>query len=1129
MKLLRSIIIFSLSIIALGSAGIEIPQVQDALRKTIAQTVQKYTDKEVEIGKIHSLFPFYFSADDIRVANPNTKKQELTIDSINFIPAWHTIIFGKIGFYHLGIHHPVILDTDTHTDISALFQQPVTVTSFICTGLQLDREYLIKGSLYIKPKRQYLRSMCLIEYGSGSSLTSSPANSALCTLLIQCGTLNATIKVNAFSPVKQVAHTSFEATLHSQHPHIAEFFWKEKTNAGATTNTPLCTGTGRVWALLKDTASPIEIQGSYALDNAHSGSCTIQKVQSEYCTLAGPLHVCAAMQDNALTLTAQSNLCEINTQVISRLSATTQLRLEAEKIVGATELHAILASLPLSLHAAWDVSNAQQLQLHECTGAYGKTAIQSTAKVFLAPFLIQGKIIGTSKDLSEIGALFGTALHGKAQLTAQFDVDDEKELQQRAQATLQLTDAGTTSCAFEHAVINATFQGSLPMRAELSAGTLAVDVNAQNGFWKHFELNSVELGSRIQMGDVWQNEFCIATHGKMDAGPFACACKGCKTPTGVRLSQGRIKIGDTEGVLTNGFSYRKTSSEIVIEPFECTWNNGGSLQGQFHSKPGEIQAQFHASNVPVEAVHFVMPHLLMTGCVSGDVAASLHGQKLRVHGQLGSNALTLQSHASAAQIPLQVNCQCDADNDQIDVHAEIGTDGQNPLQVELQVPIEIDPLSKQVKISSQLALKGKIAGKIHVEPLLAPYLNEDECIEGELTAAIDISGTVAHPSFTGKLSCSNGKLDIFKTGGLLSDIAFDATLKNRQIDIHSMTATDEKVGKVVAKGFLQLEPAKAFPFSLHMNVDTMEIVRRDFATTTASGTIALTGNCNSAMLSGNATIDAAELNIAATVEDDITPLNVMFINEPLTHDAPSNPFVLQFDIDFKLPPKKGMIIGRGLTSYWEGSCKLYGPHTALCGKGKITATHGTCLFGGKEFVLTEGLINCNGEFATHAHIHLTATHDFGPFQVALKLNGQPSKPKITFTSTRGLQEREILSWILFNKPLADISPLEALQLTNLIVNSKQQTQFNLLDKIKKSFGIEIDVAKTDLSGNNPDAMNIQVGKYISKQVMLRLSKDMENAANRVGIEASLQKDLSVQAEVSDDQTAGITLKWKHDY
>ena len=58
---------------------------------------------------------------------------------------------------------------------------------------------------------------------------------------------------------------------------------------------------------------------------------------------------------------------------------------------------------------------------------------------------------------------------------------------------------------------------------------------------------------------------------------------------------------------------------------------------------------------------------------------------------------------------------------------------------------------------------------------------------------------------------------------------------------------------------------------------------------------------------------------------------------------------------------------------------------------------------------------------------------------------------------------------------------------------------------------------------------VQVSKNLYKGLTLKVSKDIDSSVNRVALETPLGKKISLEAEVGDDLSGTMALKFKHNY
>jgi len=238
------------------------------------------------------------------------------------------------------------------------------------------------------------------------------------------------------------------------------------------------------------------------------------------------------------------------------------------------------------------------------------------------------------------------------------------------------------------------------------------------------------------------------------------------------------------------------------------------------------------------------------------------------------------------------------------------------------------------------------------------------------------------------------------------------------------------------------------------------------------------------------------------------------------------PLVLNLQIE---APNKIFIKGSGFASEWKGSVLLSGDSKAFLVNGDLSIINGTYLFQGKEFQIKEGKISFAGDPEKKTTLYLIASKQIDDINAEIILRGPLKDPAIAFRSNPPLSQSEILSWILFNRGLSDISSFQGRQLNQSIKNLKNDNEEpDVLTKIRNQIGIDrIDISRDEYGEENE--VSVQVGKYIYQGVYVSVNKSITAETNRLAIEANLINHFKLQAEVGDDSAGQLLLKWKKDY
>jgi len=794
-------------------------------------------------------------------------------------------------------------------------------------------------------------------------------------------------------------------------------------------------------------------------------------------------------------------------------------------ITGTTKIQKSLCSI----HCSVSTDGATQAALDHFAVTFPSTKISGNLHCLFYPFLVKGVVQGASQDISPFARFFRKNIHGKTNATLTLNAVD---LQQSMRLNVDCTHLRSPTFHFQDMHVELTGKGLLP------APQVALSVTSTKGQWKHFEFTNSTVAAAVDFAAVKPAlHFELKSDGKVDRGPFSIDTKGSIGPDRITAERFFLSLDKTHAKLTTPFLLKKEQGIVTLAPFELLWNTGAKISGQALLGTNMLQGELHATAVPLDFVHFLFP----TAFVSGNFSAegSLAGTKTapRIHLEIGSEALTFGTKQQDLFIPLVACLNIDIDDNMACCHAEMTTTGaEHPLVIHAQIPVTFQKDAKKLEFPTLGHLSGNIEGGIEIAPFLSPFLLDDEIIEGALKMNVAVSGTCYKPKFAGTLTWSGGKLDLLKTGRTLSDIHGQGQFKNGEFIMDTISATDEREGSVKGSGRMQLNYEKGFPFVLDISTHKLDFIRRDFATVCGSGTARVSGNLEGASITGDVVMDLAELNLTSDLGSDLASdfasIEYIYINHPEQPlKAVVKPFIVGFNLNIVLPPNSGTIVGRGLKSSWEGNLKISGTSEVPLVHGEIRATKGVFSFAEKEFALTQGTIECEGDLLTKSRLNIAASLDLGELRAKLFVRGSLDKPRLYIESAPQMAQKEILAWILFNKPLAEISPVEGLQLANVIMSiNTSGKNISVIEKFKKALGIDhIDISHNDGTDSNSEEVTVQVGKYVSKDVFVKLSKDVAKATNRVAVQAHLHKNVSVQAEVGDDQEGQMSVMWKYDY
>lgn len=504
------------------------------------------------------------------------------------------------------------------------------------------------------------------------------------------------------------------------------------------------------------------------------------------------------------------------------------------------------------------------------------------------------------------------------------------------------------------------------------------------------------------------------------------------------------------------------------------------------------------------------------------------------------------------QVQLITSGEWRASQDSIDFSLDVLTGKGGKYAIDLQHPtrfhldphnVLLEPLEVTIGQDSILAkintqdreIQGHIsADSIPIELvnvfLFPEILAKGIVLTGNSHINIDIGGTWAKPTVHGEVRCVEGTYESLNSGAVIQDIQATVEVQQDQILLKELHGNTGKNGTIQANGLMQLDKKGGFPFQLHVHFDKAALVHLDYAQATASGQITCEGNIGQAVLSGDIVLDQALIKIPETLPVNLQTVEVTYAkNKETTHPSLGTSFSLPITLDIHLSiPKKASVTGRDLTSEWKGNISLQGTFEEPLLYGKAKMLTGEYLFNGREFKGSHGIITFAGD-SKKTTLYVVAEREIENHKIEAILKGPINDPKLSLRSNPPLPEREILSWILFNRGISEITGFQRSELNSTqFTLSAGKGDSDMLSRLRNTVGIDrVEISKSE-SGESEE-ISLKFGKYLSKGVFISLNKSINAESNQIAIEANVFKNVKAQAEVGDNSEGKISLKWTKDY
>jgi translocation and assembly module TamB len=408
-------------------------------------------------------------------------------------------------------------------------------------------------------------------------------------------------------------------------------------------------------------------------------------------------------------------------------------------------------------------------------------------------------------------------------------------------------------------------------------------------------------------------------------------------------------------------------------------------------------------------------------------------------------------------------------------------------------------------------------------------------LSGTVTLDANVTGSLANPQFSGTVATSNAGYVDPELNLRLVGITGSASLNGDRLVINNLAASLASGGSVSASGSIGL--TGGFPADIRIALNSARYADGNIFVATVTGGLSLTGNLTGTPLlsgdlfveEGNITvpelfggaaelIDVEHVNTPPAVERTLERARIDEAGAPVPQDRPRG---LLLDVNLNAP-NQVFIRGRGLDAEVGGSVRLTGPIGDIQPVGGLSLIRGRLDILGQRIVFDSGTVTLVGDL--DPFINLVASTEGDDITVFITVSGRASDIDVTFTSDPALPQDEVLSRLIFNRSMGELSPLQLARLAGAAASLVGGGGGGLTDSLRGAAGLaDLDIV-TDDAGN----VGVAAGTYIQDNIYLGVQAGA-GGTSRVTINLDVTDDLTVKGAAAQNGESSVGVYYERDY
>jgi translocation and assembly module TamB len=188
------------------------------------------------------------------------------------------------------------------------------------------------------------------------------------------------------------------------------------------------------------------------------------------------------------------------------------------------------------------------------------------------------------------------------------------------------------------------------------------------------------------------------------------------------------------------------------------------------------------------------------------------------------------------------------------------------------------------------------------------------------------------------------------------------------------------------------------------------------------------------------------------------------------------------------------------------------------GTGEITIPSGRYRAYGQRLDIENGRVLFTGGPVTNPGLDIRATRTSGTIVTGLLVSGRLSNPKIELFSTPAMGQTDILSYLLFGRPLEDASGEDSATMAQAALALGLAGGDRIARSLRERIGLDEFRVETTDSG---DQASLVVGRYLSPDFYVSYAVGLIESVNSLNLRYQITNHWQLEAESGIHQGADL--------